>query len=219
MKPQKRDIIFEFHPGFSLFILDRLLGGSGNTKYNSCELTQIEQKIMRKIVNAIMKIFQSAWEKTIKFDLNIQNYYSRGDHLQFARKGDNVVSIVFHISIDDDIQLKNALNITYPFFLIDELIPSALPEDSEPLQKSSNKEKVVMQNKISEISTPVTVGLGKSMMSLDELTKLQIGDIVMLDRRPQDNLDMNVGQNAVFRGQAGVLKNKMAFRITHKCSK
>ncbi len=65
----------------------------------------------------------------------------------------------------------------------------------------------------------MSLSLGKSHLSVDELSKLQVGDVVLLDRRPQDNLVLNVGQNAVFKGRAGRLKNKLAFRITQKSSK
>ncbi len=219
LQPQKRNIIFNFHHSFSFFIIDRLLGGPGSTNYKSRELTRIEQNILRNVVDEIKDIFQSAWAKTIKFDLNIQNYYSRGDHLQFVRKGDNLVSVSFQLHLDEETVLNEVFTITYPFMLINELFPGVLQEDSEPLKRSSKIEKNLMYDNVKRLTAPVSLSLGKSNLSVDELSKLQVGDVVLLDRRPQDSLALNVGQNAVFMGRAGLWNNKMAFRITHKSSK
>ena len=219
LQPQKRNIIFNYHHSFSFFVIDRLLGGPGSTNYKSRELTRIEQNILRNITGDIKTIFQSAWSKTVKFDLSIQNYYSRGDHLQFVRRGDNLISVSFQLHLDEETALNDVFTVTYPFMLISELFPGIMLEDSEPLNKSSKKERSVLSDNIKKIVAPVSLSLGQSHLSVDELSKLQVGDVVLLDRRPQDNLALNVGENTVFKGRAGLLKNKLAFRITQKSSK
>lgn len=216
LTPQRRNVVFEFRPDFSFYILDRLLGGPGSTQFEARELTVIEQKIMHGLLQDILMIFRGIWEKTAEFEIQIQNYYSSGDYLQFVRRGDSVVSISYQVSINEKIHLNNVFNITYPFLLIEELIPVIQLEEKEQKRQATEKEKLIMRDNIGSIRTPVVVDLGTSRLTVNELMKLQVGDVVMLDQYIEDFLTLRVGDHPLFAGRAGIWKNKMAFRITRR---
>lgn len=213
---QKRNVVFELRQDFSFYILDRLLGGPGSTNFENRELTRIELKVIESIIKNFLKTLSATWKNTFEFDAEIQSHYNNGDYLQFVRRGDSVVTMAYQVSINEKIHLNNAFNITYPFLLIEEMIPVVKVDSKKSPQKASEKEKLFIQDNLSAIKAPLIVDLGTSSLSVREIVKLQVGDIIMLDKCSNDNLSLKIGKNHFFEGRAGMLKNKMAFRITHK---
>ncbi len=216
LSPQKRNIVFEIRNTLSFYILDRLLGGPGSTNDEDRELTKIERKIVQNVVDYLIKIFQTTWEKTAGFKMKLQNYLTSSDYLQFVRRGDSVVTINYKMSFNEKIHLNNVFNITYPYLLIEELIPVIEQEDRENKRPSSIHEVQFMRNSIENIFVPVSIDLGKSNLSVNEVMKLQKGDVLLLDTHVKGLLDLQIGNKVLFKGTAGQYKNKTAFKILDK---
>ena len=132
------------------------------------------------------------------------------------RSGDSVVTINYKMSFNEKIHLNNVFNITYPYLLIEELIPVIEQEDRENKRPSSIHEVQFMRNSIENIFVPVSVDLGKSNLSVNEVMKLQKGDVLLLDTHVKGLLDLQIGNKVLFKGTAGQYKNKTAFKILDK---
>jgi len=219
LSPQQRSTVFEIRQNLAFYIVDRILGGPGNTNHSARELTKIEQNILSRLVEDILSDFLSAWEKTATFDIKLQSYFSSGNYLQFVRRGDSVVSVAFEINIDDKVHLKNMFNITYPYFLIEELIPNISLEIEEVKIHSTDSERLLIEKNIESIATPVVVKLGQSVLSIEEIMNLQLGDVVMLNKRVDDDLELSIGKGANFLGRSGMVRDQLAFKVTQKLSK
>lgn len=214
--PYNRNVVFELGNNLSFYILDRLLGGPGSTNGEDRKLTKIEQKIVQNVVDQLIKIFQMTWEKTAEFKMKMLNYLTSSDYLQFVRRGDSVVTINYKMSLDEKIHLNNVFNITYPYLLIEELIPVIEQDEEENKRQSTIHDIQFMRKSIEQISVPVSIDLGKSNLTVNEIMKLQKGDVLPLDTHVNGLINLQIGNKVLFRGTAGKFKNKMAFKILHK---
>ena len=61
---------------------------------------------------------------------------------------------------------------------------------------------------------PVKAMLGRSTISVNDYINIQIGDIVKLDSRVDDELDVYVGNIMKFRALPGAISDSYAVRVT-----
>ena len=67
---------------------------------------------------------------------------------------------------------------------------------------------------ISKAKIPVKAVLGNSTISVDDFVNLQVGDIIRLDRKVEDELDIYVGNIRKFTALPGSSGDKYAVRVT-----
>lgn len=213
IQPFQRQVVLEIYPNFAFFIVDRVLGGPGSSDSIHRELTRIEQRLMRRVVDQCMAHLRIAWENTATFETEFKSYYSSANYLQFAQSGESVVSAVFEAAIEEK---KYLFSLTYPYFLIEKLIPVLERDLGEAKMQANPAERLALMRNIEKISAPVIARLGLARLSVEELLNLKRGDVVLLDRRVDDNLELAVGSRTRFLGRAGLFRNRLAFRVLNK---
>lgn len=67
---------------------------------------------------------------------------------------------------------------------------------------------------IQRAKVPVKAVLGNSVLSVNDFAMLQSGDIIRLDRKVEDELDVYVGNIRKFTALPGSSEDKYAVRIT-----
>ena len=71
-----------------------------------------------------------------------------------------------------------------------------------------------IESLIRRVEIPIKAVLGKSQISVLDFSTLQIGDIIRLDSRVEDELDVYVGNYRKFTALPGVNKENYAVRVT-----
>jgi flagellar motor switch protein FliM len=64
------------------------------------------------------------------------------------------------------------------------------------------------------VDVPVKAVLGKSVITVNDFVNIQLGDIIRLDSRIEDELDVYVGNIKKFTAVPGANKESYAVRIT-----
>jgi len=67
---------------------------------------------------------------------------------------------------------------------------------------------------IAKAQIPVRAVLGKSMVSVNDFMNLQIGDVIRLNSRVDDELDVYVGNMKKFKALPGASSDLYAVRVT-----
>ena len=62
--------------------------------------------------------------------------------------------------------------------------------------------------KINAVDTDLVANLGSTEISVEELLKLELGDVITLDTKVNGDLDLYVGTSKSFKCKPGIIKNK-----------
>jgi flagellar motor switch protein FliM len=209
----ERNAVFEIHPDLVFLILDKILGGPGTLAELNRELTKIEQTIIKQFVEEFLNILKIAWKNTATFDTTIRNYYSNANYLTIAESGESVITLTFELEVGE---IKQLISLTYPYFLIERLIPTLDGQNFDIKVRSSPKEREMIINGVNQTTLPIVVNLGKTKLSVEKLLNLKINDVVMLDKRVHDELELGIGNKTRFHGKAGLFHDHLAFKVTRK---
>jgi len=194
-------------------ILDRLLGGNGSPLGTLRQLTDVEKQIMHKVMTRILERLREAWINVIDLAPSIELIESNPQFAQIVPPGDMVLSIIIEVKIHD---VTGTMNLCIPYNTVEPIAHKFNAASwfaavrKEPL--TTNVEAITHQ--VREVMLPFVVELGTSTVTLQDILGLQPGDLMVLDSRVKQDLDIRVGNLIKFRGRPGILGKKMALAIT-----
>ena len=81
-------------------------------------------------------------------------------------------------------------------------------------EKDSNSYEAAIENIIDNALIPMKAVLGTSKINVQDFVNLQLGDIIRLDRKVDDELEVYVGNIKKFKALPGYSDNKYAVRVT-----
>lgn len=206
----EKNVLFEIQPQLVYFLVDRVLGGPGKLIEINRELTAIEQKIMERLLKKLIIQFRSAWSTVEELDIDVGTYYSNPNFVQLADSGESVVSVSLEVNFAENMTL---FNIAYPYYLINQLLEKLDTEKIEVSQVNSVKDRRILRKNLETTHVPISVNLGETYLSFQELMNLREGDVLFLDQKTTDLLPLYVGKKPKFFGKAGIMKKRLAFKV------
>ena len=218
MTPLKGNAILELNPNIVFSIIDRLFGGPGLPPAKNRALTDIEDTIIRRVINKTLECFQEAWKQVVAIEPKLEVIETNPQFTQIVPPNDMVVIITLHIKIG---QAEGLVNLCIPYLVVEPImskltttywVASAAAKNGSPEHSS------VIQRKVEKTLIPMIIELGKAVVTVQELLGLTVDDVLQLDSKIADDLNIIVGQKEKFRGKPGLSGRKVAIQITEVVS-
>ncbi|NMB25972.1 MAG: flagellar motor switch protein FliM [Firmicutes bacterium] len=214
MQPLEGSLIMQLSPDISFLLYDRLCGGPGMSLGRTRELTDIELAVLTtQLFEPMAESFENAWSDIMDLSVTLQSIESNPQFLQVMQERETVVLISLALTIGnarDFINICISYSALEPVLkkltslrLFDSLRRRAGPADAENLQA-----------KVRETPIIVDVELGSTVVTVADLLNLQVGDVISLDRKRHENLDVQVGDLGKFLASPGKLGDKLGIVIT-----
>ena len=121
-----------------------------------------------------------------------------------------VVTTLFKIEIDGD---GGDIFIGMPYPTIEpirEKLYGSFQSDQDEENKLWSKR---FAEQMTECNLRTVAEIGKAQLTVGELTRLSVGDVIVLNRTVKEDLDLKVEGRTVFQGRAGLHRGNVAFQI------
>ncbi|PRO65221.1 flagellar motor switch protein FliM [Alkalicoccus urumqiensis] len=211
--PLEGRLVMEVNPNIAYSMLDRMLGGQGEP-YNKVEnLTEIETKIMQQLFQRMLEVFREAWLSVEEFDPLMEDLEVNPQFLQLVSPNETVVVISFSTTIGES---SGMINICLPHVVIESILPKLSVHlwMQEKQRERDDKELQSLEHHLQKAQVPLSVELGRSAITVEELLQLQRGDMIELDQLIDDSLTARVEEEAKFKVQPGKVKHHLAVQVT-----
>lgn len=213
MKPLKGNAILEINPGIVFAIIDRLFGGSGQISAKPRPLTDIEENIVRRVMGKTLESLAEAWKQVVPLKPVMEAIETNPQFTQIVPPNDMVVLITLQAKVG---QGEGFINLCIPYLVL-EPIMSKLSTTYwvAGTGRSSSAEHIQsLQRRVEKIKVPAIVELGTTTVKLRELLDLRQGDVLQLDRKISEDLQIMIGSHKKFLCKPGALGSKLAVQIT-----
>jgi len=206
--------VMELSPQLVLAIVSRLLGGSLEGSREPRLITQIEQSIIKGIVNRALLDLQKAWKTVGMLTFQTERYESEGDFAQIAPMSEIVLLVSFELTLGEQ---KYLMNICFPTFALEELLSklNAQSLKSMALGDRGDKWSKALLKDISTTTIPARGVLGWTTLTLEELLGLEPGDILRTNIPLTGETQVEIAGKTWLWGKAGVSNGKMAVKVHH----
>jgi flagellar motor switch protein FliM len=193
-------------------IMDKLIGGEGRPQEISRDYTEIETRIFMLVMNKILADLREAARKFFDSEVHLSRLENTPAFVAVMTGGEKVITMSLEMTIGEH---KGSIMVATPMAGFDPVMTALDPKDEAILEKADapleHREKILKT--VNEASVEVTAVLGESNMTLQRLLDIDVGDTIILDRRINDPIAVNVGRKTVCYGQPGKSQNRKAVRI------
>ena len=214
MPPLGGVAIMETNPLFLFPVLDMVLGGSGEMPKKTRDFTELELSVIKKLDERILGNYAMAWRDRMEVKPHIESLESNPQLYQFINPGEIVAVITFTTVVGAS---KGLINLCLPFVLIDPII-SRLQAGHSPFdRRGAGVDETDLDNLRSWVGMSdldLSVNVGTADLSVQEFLNLQAGDVLTLDRRVDQDMDLLVGNLVKYKVQAGTMGRRLAVQVT-----
>lgn len=212
--PLKGNIILEFGTEIAFAYIDRVFGGDGNTAIKTRVLTDIEDAVMRRFVNAAMNHFKEAWSNVTAMNPFLETTESNPQFTQIVTPSEMVVIITLQVKIGD---IEGIMTICIPYLVLEPIMSKLTTTfwvASSVSRTESENQVAIIQSKLEKTEVPFVVEIGKVQITIHDFLTLGFGDVLQLTTKVKDDLPCRIGSNAKFYCRPGTSGKKMAVQIT-----
>ncbi len=214
MDPMEGTAILEISPEVMFALLERLMGGRGQkTTYLFRSLTEIERTLIENLCQEILDLSSTAWSNIINFNPKIEHIETNPQFVQVVDPTETVLLVSLEIKID---HVSGSLQFIFPYIVLEPILDKFSTKywfaKTSKVPDSDYRNNIRMQ--INSVRIPVCVILGDATVTVRELMELQSGDVVMLNRRKNQQLDVWIGGSKKYLAYPGLHEHQLAVKIT-----
>ena len=203
MAPLEGDAVIELSPSVVFPIVDRILGGKGQMLSEPRELTEIENRIIHRIVLMILESLRRSWEQLIEFKMSIKTMESDPLIVQIVAGSDMVILVGYEMHIGEAV---GPMNMCIPLLYLNPVLDQ-ISQQTRFIRRMNPKLAEQARARIFRTVRQSTVYLdavlGQAQLNLEDVARLQIGDIIQLDSDVALPVRVEVGGVERFRAIPG----------------
>ncbi len=214
LSPLKGTAIAQLDPIFLFPVIDLFFGGNGSAPKNIRELTDIELSVARRLTIRILENLAVAWKDIVQVEPAIESVET-SPHLHQAYSFNEIVALVsFTTQVGE--AASGFINLCFPFTLLEPLVSNLAMQKrfGPPASDLSEPERKKMLHWLGMPTVELTVLAGQTWVNVNDFLQLQEGDVLLLDRRVDQDMDLYIEEQMKFKVQAGALGSQLAVQIT-----
>ncbi|NLX71160.1 MAG: flagellar motor switch protein FliM [Clostridiales bacterium] len=218
-KPLKGSIILEISTNVVYAIIDRMLGGIGLAPEKVRNFTEIEIVLIERIVRQILQIMNNSWSNIIDADFKLEQIETNAQFAQLASPNETIAIITLDAHIGD---VQGMMNICIPYLVIEPIINQLSSRywfSEQYADENDRKLADVLASQIETTELELKAVLGKTEINVKDLLELQVGDVINLGKKVDEDISVYVGEMEKFTGVVGLKDRNLAVQITSLCER
>lgn len=211
--PLKGNIVLEIGDSLGYAIVDRMLGGVGEPLEKAREYSEIEISILERIIVVCVNLLREPWQNVVAIEPRLERIETNSQFAQIISPSEMTAIITMNIKIGN---VEGLMNICLPFLTLESVMDKLNTKYwfSTMQDKDETNYDEVIESIISKAQIPIKANLGKSVITVNDFVNLQRGDIIKLNTKADDQLDIFVGNMLKFRALPGAADNGYAVKVT-----
>jgi len=211
--PLKGNIILEIASNLGYAMVDRMLGGEGEPLEKTREFSEIELLIIERILTVCVNLLHEPWENFVDIHPRLERIETNSQFAQIISPSEMIAIVTINIKIGD---VEGLMNVCLPYLTLEDIMDKLNTKYWYSTMQDKDEQQYVdaIETLISKAPIPMKAVLGNSTISVSDFSGLQVGDIIRLDTKVNQELDVFVGNIKKFTALPGSSGDKYAVRIT-----
>lgn len=205
-------IVLELDPRLVIFTIEKLFGGPGAFLRKPREVSQIERRVMSKVMGRAFRELEKAWRQVHAFSLTEIAFESNAEFVQIIPGVEPALVCTFEVVIYEQ---RSFINICYPYRLLERVLGrtgmkqwvSAATTPVSPLIRER------YEDTVRTVDVELRAELGRTRLPVSELLNLEVGDVIPLQRRVSEPIQVFIGTREKLKARAGRAGKRRALRV------
>ncbi len=205
----------ELSPSIAFTIVDRMLGGTGQTGAPDRALTEIEQNVVDSVVKLILEHLSETWRGVSDMQFHIQGRETRPQMLQVAGRNEVVILFAFDLKIGG---VRGLLHLCIPASVIEATGSTFVQGWQQARREPTIVERRWLTENLARVELAVETVL-ESRLTARELLQLKPGDVINLGVPAPHPIDVRIGATVKFRGRLTLAEGRAAVLVDCLCGR
>lgn len=217
MEPLRGHGILVIDPTLVYLIVDNYFGGSGRfyTRIEGREFTVVEQSVIKKIVDVILKTLSSSWKSLCEVEFKYEKSEMNPHFVNVIEPVEIMMVSTFHMEIESSTSSDKSNNFYFciPYLSVESIKERLYGRPGNATVGADEGWTARLRQHVEHVPLNVDSEVGGTSIKLSELQKLKLGDVILLDKKIDEPFEFRIEGNARFFGRPGVSCNNYALEI------
>ncbi len=211
--PLEGNIIIELADNLGYAIVDRMLGGGGYPLEKMRDFSEIELTIIERIFTVCTNLLQEPWTNVIHLQPRLMRIETNSQFAQIISPSEMISIVTMNIKIGN---IEGMMNICLPYVCLEKVIDKLNTKYwYSTMQMNDDKSyQDIIEIAIAKAKVPLRAILGRSTISVNDFINMQMGDIIKLNSKVDDELTVYVGNINKFTALPGASSGTYAVKIS-----
>lgn len=213
MEPLKGVVISELSASVGYAVIDRVLGGAGDTLEKLREFSDIEKILIKRFQEHLLNFLVEPWENVVSVNPVLDKIETNSQFSQIIPPNEIVALVTLKMKIGNT---EGVLSYCMPHRVLETVIEKLNTKNwhKKSSEEIENDYKERIADNLEKADIRLSATIGKTSITLDEFVSLQVGDVIQLDSYLETDINVKVGEILKFKAKPGISKNKNAIQIT-----
>ncbi len=211
--PLPGNLIMELSPNLGFAMIDRMLGGQGQTVIKKRNFSEIELSIIEKMLVICTQLLRDPWKNVLELNPMLERIETNAQFAQIISPSDMIAIVTLNIKIGEE---EGLMNICLPYFTVESVMDKLNTKYwfSTMQDMEDDRYHEHIGTLIKKVEVPVKAVLGGSAISVSDFIGMQVGDIIRLNSKVDEEMEIYVGNIKKFTALPGASKDSYAVRVT-----
>ena len=208
-------LMMDISPNIAFFMIDRLLGGSGEGFNVMRDFTDIELSIMKTICGKLVTYMKDVWCDYLDVDIQLSSLETNPRLIQVYAPEDIVVIVVLNVKLKD---MEGSISISIPAIGLEEMLREFTSKYARMARKLSDERrdklcKQIIKDSVYDSDLEVEAIFDETHLELSDIMALKVDDVISLEKHVGEYVKLTVDDVPWFVGKLGAVKNAKAVKI------
>ncbi|PWH18078.1 MAG: flagellar motor switch protein FliM [Anaerolineae bacterium] len=216
LAPLPGQMVMTISPEISYTILEQRLGGQSSRGGKVRVLTEIDQFLLRGLVEHMLNDIKAAWSKVVAIEPSLEDSTTNQHWVQMVMGNERVMLVAFELNLNN---VSGLMNIYIPFPMLKPIANILKPHIWFTGRKEKQVDPDARRKNIENLTVvrlTTRVFLGTAKRTFGELMKLKVGDVITLDTSIHQDVVVQISNKKCFLGKIGKSGKYYAVQITEK---
>jgi flagellar motor switch protein FliM len=214
LEPLKGLAVMETNPQFLFPVIDLLFGGPGDIPKKVREFTDIELSVARKVCVKLLENLEVVWADVYPVKPQVETVEANPRLHQIISPSE-VVAVVTLTTVVGGTS-RGLINLCLPFLLLEPVL-AELSAHYRLVGRGAHQEETELKHLkywLGRSTLDLVVVAGETQITVGELLRLQVGDVLPLQKKKDQDIDLYVANRLKFKVQPGTLGRRLAVQVT-----
>jgi len=217
LDPLTATAIFEFNPALACACVDLLAGGTTISGIVG-ELTEIDKRIMRQVLDLALKKYTEAWSACVAFTPNVVAVSTDNNSRQILLPSEAVLVCGYEVSIGECVSM---MSICIPAAAVEAVLPALTLGRTLNAQgrRFDSTSSIALRKAFDDVQVECHALLGSTELSLNDIASLQVGDLICLPKKADAQAELWIENVLAFSAVPGLAGKNLALKIAKTLEK
>ncbi|MEE8422982.1 MAG: flagellar motor switch protein FliM [Thermodesulfobacteriota bacterium] len=211
--PLKGSSLIVFEARLIFQFIEYLFGGGncGHARIEGRDFTEIEQRLIKKIVNKCFEIMEESWSSVHPLKLVLQRFEMMPQFVNLAVPTEVVVVSTVKVEVGG---VTNSIFFCVPYSTLEPVREKLESGYQKDVPKGDNRWGKTLLDQIRDTSLNVTGAMGSGRLTIKDVMNLKVGDVIQLDKKVSDELEVKVEGFVKFLAKHGLHDGNYAMQVS-----